>query len=71
MQEFDDRIVKETGEPYFALDPEGNPIATETSIMQNTYRIVLSRHHEPNVEVVGHYWEIIEFQKIGEVKQLV
>ena len=33
--------------------------------MNNTYRIVLSRHDEPNIEETGHYWEIVEFYKIG------
>ena len=40
-------------------------------IMQNTYRMVLARHDEPRMDVTGHYWEIIEFYKIGEVRQLV
>jgi hypothetical protein len=30
--------------------------------------MVLSRHPEPEIEVTGHYWEIVEFYKIGEVK---
>ena len=36
-----------------------------SAIMNNTYRLVLSRHDEPNIEVAGHYWQITEFYKIG------
>ena len=38
--------------------------------MNNTYQIVLSRHDEPDMEVTGHYWEIIDFRKIGEYKMI-
>ena len=38
--------------------------------MNNQYRIVLSRHDEPNIEVTGHYWEIIEFYKTGESRMI-
>ena len=40
------------------------------AIMNNTYRIVLSRHDEPNIEVTGHYWAITEFYKIGESRMI-
>ena len=40
-------------------------------ITQDTYRIVLSRHDDPDIEVTGHYWEIVEFNKIGQVQQIV
>jgi len=43
----------------------------DNNIMQNIYRIVLSRHDDPDIELTGHYWEIVEFQKVGELKQLV
>jgi len=33
--------------------------------------MVLSLHPEPKMEITGHYWEIVEFVKIGEVKQLI
>ena len=29
--------------------------------MQNTYRIELALHDEPDIEVTGHYWKIVEF----------
>ena len=53
------------------VDGEGKPLPSGNSIMQNTYRIALARHAEPDIELTGHYWEIVEFYKIGEVKQLV
>ena len=40
-------------------------------IMRNSWRITISRHEEPEIEVTGHYWEITELQKVGELKQLV
>ena len=43
----------------------------ENNIMSNIYRIVLSRHEDPDLALTGHYWEIVEFYKVGEVKQLV
>ena len=39
-------------------------------IMNNTYRIALARHESPDIEVTGHYWEIIEFYKIGESRMI-
>lgn len=44
---------------------------SEESIMQTTYRIVLSRHEEPDLALTGHYWQIVEFNKVGELAQLV
>lgn len=40
-------------------------------ILQTVYRIVLSRHEDPDIAVAGHYWEIVEFNKVGEMNQLV
>jgi hypothetical protein len=39
----------------------------EDSIFQNTYRITLSRHEDPDLALTGHYWEIVEFNKVGEL----
>lgn len=39
----------------------------EDSIVQATYRIVLSRHDNPDIATTGHYWEIVEFNKVGEL----
>ncbi len=68
--------VKEDGTEYIAepVDAEGNPIvdpkqkkkASGQKIMSNSYRIMIQRHSEPDIEVTGHYWEIVEFYKIGE-----
>ena len=44
---------------------------SENAILQSTYRIVLSRHSEPDVALTGHYWEIVEFNKVGELAQIV
>lgn len=43
----------------------------EDNILQTVYRIVLSRHDEPDIALTGHYWEIVEFNKVGELQQLV
>ena len=57
------------------VDEEGKTQTPQTpdssgKLMMNTYRIVLTIHEEPNIEVTGHYWEIIEFMKIGEVRMI-
>jgi hypothetical protein len=39
--------------------------------MQTTYRFVLSRRDEPDLALTGHYWEIVEFNKVGELAQIV
>jgi hypothetical protein len=39
--------------------------------MKNSWRITISRHEDPDIEVTGHYWEITELAKVGELKQLV
>lgn len=43
----------------------------DDNIMGNSWRITISRHQEPDIEVTGHYWEVTELQKVGEMKQLV
>ena len=45
-------------------------VSNSSAIMNNTYRIVLSRHDEPNMEETGHYWQITEFYKIGESRMI-
>ena len=64
VQEFD---AKEwiSGKP-----PEGEEVEKDRGLMMNTYRIELALHDEPDIEVTGHYWKIVEFMKIGEVKLL-
>ena len=44
---------------------------SEDAIMKNSWRITLSRHEDPDIEVTGHYWEVTELAKVGELKQLV
>jgi hypothetical protein len=44
---------------------------SDSSIMRNSWRITLSRHEDPDIEVTGHYWELTELAKVGELKQLV
>lgn len=43
----------------------------EDHIMKNSWRITLSRHEDPDIEIYGHYWEVTELAKVGELKQLV
>ena len=38
--------------------------------MNTSYRIVIARHDEPDIEVTGHYWQIIEFYKLGEQRMI-
>ena len=43
----------------------------ENQIVSSTYRFVLGRHDDPDMAVTGHYWEVLELNKIGEIAQLV
>jgi hypothetical protein len=43
----------------------------DDEIVDATYRIALSLHDNPDIELAGHYWEIVEFNKVGELKRLV
>ncbi len=65
-QEFDEKVNAKTGEKLGEVEGVSNSGA----IMNNTYRIVLSRHDEPDIEVTGHYWAITEFYKIGESRMI-
>ena len=40
----------------------------EDNIMKNSWRVTISRHQEPDIEVTGHYWEVTELAKVGELK---
>lgn len=44
---------------------------SDSKILMSTYRFTLSRHLEPDMALTGHYWEIIEFAKQGELQQIV
>ena len=70
VQEFDEKINEVSGDPYMGTGEEGSTPGGSGRLMQNTYRMVLTIHEEPNIEVTGHYWEIIEFYKIGEVAMI-
>ena len=69
VQEFDEKVKTGTLEPFVPSE-ESTTTGGEGKLMQNTYRMVLTIHEEPEVEVTGHYWEIIEFYKIGEVRMI-
>ena len=43
----------------------------DNQIKKNSWRITISRHDEPNMEMTGHYWEVTDIQKVGELVQLV
>lgn len=65
VQEFDAKISLKDGADA-SSETHG-----DKGLINSTYRIVLSLHPEPDVAVTGHYWEIVEFYKVGEQKQLV
>ncbi len=62
IQEIGCRIDSKTGEIV-----EGHV----DNLLQTSYMMALTRHEEPDIATTGHYWEVTEFQKIGEVAQLV
>ena len=43
----------------------------DEQIERISWRFTLSRHEDPDIEVTGHYWEVTELQKVGELKMLV
>jgi hypothetical protein len=65
VQEFDAKISLKDGSE---VDSE---MLKTKGLVNSTYRIMLSLHPEPDIAVTGHYWEIVEFMKINEVKQIV
>lgn len=46
------------------IEAEGS----DESITKNSWRITISRHEDPDIETSGHYWEITELAKVGELK---
>jgi hypothetical protein len=46
-------------------------VAGSEHISANTYRITVCLHDEPDIPLTGHYWQITEFAKVGEMRQLV
>lgn len=54
-----------------AKDPEIIKEGSDEFINKISWRFTITRHENPDIEVTGHYWEITEFGKIGEVKMLV
>lgn len=65
VQEFDAKVSLKDGS-----DTDSETLKTK-GLVSSTYRIALSLHPEPAVDITGHYWQIVEFGKIQEVKQLV
>ena len=44
---------------------------SDNKIVQTTWRVVIQRHDDPDIALTGHYWEICEFNKLGELQQIV
>jgi len=38
------------------------------NLLSTTYAVTFARHDSPDIAETGHYWEIVEFAKLGEVK---
>jgi hypothetical protein len=43
----------------------------DEAFVKNSWRFTLSRHEDPDIETTGHYWQITDLAKVGELKQLV
>jgi hypothetical protein len=70
VQEFEAKINVIDGSDYVYKRPppkngeeqqKEEPVTENDRLMKATYRFVLARHQEPDVEMAGHYWEFIEF----------
>lgn len=46
-------------------DPSKVKEGNDGKLVQTTYSIVLSRHSDPDIAITGHYWDIVEFNKVG------
>lgn len=44
---------------------------SDGSLLTSTYAVTLARHTEPDIELTGHYWEVVEFQCISQLKQII
>lgn len=64
-------ITQEIDCKVSAKDEQEIKEGDDNKIVQTTWRVVLQRHDDPDIAVTGHYWEIIEFQKLGELQQIV
>lgn len=56
-----------------SLKNENEIVEGDDSMISNiTYSLSIQRHDdEPDIALTGHYWQIVAFEKVGEVKQLV
>ena len=74
----------ESGEPRFIFiittqevdcivsKKDGVPTSGNSSTIKRvTYYAALGKKDHPNLEKVGHYWELKEIQQTGETKQLL
>jgi len=39
----------------------------DNAIKQTSWRLTLSRHEDPDLEMTGHYWEVTNIEKVGEL----
>ena len=65
VEEYNLRVCSKTGE-----DIE-DALTSDGSVQLATYEITLARHSEPDIELTGHYWELIQFEKQAVAKQIV
>jgi hypothetical protein len=49
-------------------DPNEITEGSDSSIIKNSWRITLTRHEEPDIELTGHYWQVTGLEKVGELK---
>ena len=54
-----------------AKNPEEIVEGGENEIQQWIYKITVKLHDEADIAVTGHYWEIVEFERHDQRKQLV
>lgn len=64
-------VVQEINCKVKLINPDEIHDGSDSAIMQATYRFTLCRHSEPDMALTGHYWEVVEFAKQGELQQIV
>jgi len=57
VEEYNLRVDAKTGEDIV------DSVTSDGSVQLATYEITLARHSEPDIELTGHYWELVQFEK--------
>lgn len=52
-------------------NPEEIKEGDDDSILGSHFRLTVEPHESPDLQLMGHYWKFVEFEKIQETEMLV